>query len=80
MSVTFQKGGSLEIKMPSNTQYIHNICFNRVRTHPGKYCNLIVRITGLDYTGNSSKVLENLEYEPIFGALFTIHVYIYDAP
>ena len=35
---------------------------NRVRTDPGKpgkYWNLIIRIPGLEYTGISSKVLEN---------------------
>ena len=35
---------------------------NRVRTHPGKpgiYWNLIIGIPGLEYTGISSKVLEN---------------------
>ena len=37
----------------------------RVRTHPGtprKYCLLIIIIPGLEYTGISSKVTENLEY------------------
>ena len=36
--------------------------YNRVRTHPGKpgiYWNLIIGIPGLEYTGISSKVLEN---------------------
>ena len=44
-----------------------------IRTHPGKpgkYCNFIIRFPGLEYTGIPSKVLENLEYEPIFGAFF----------
>ena len=37
-------------------------CCHRVRTHPGKpgiYWNLTIRIPGLEYTGISSKVLEN---------------------
>ena len=57
-------------------------CTNRVRTYPcklGKYCNLIIRIPGLDYIGISSKIMENLDYEPIFGAVF-YHVYNCDAP
>ena len=36
----------------------------------GKYCNLINRIPGLEYSGNSSKVPANLVYVPIFGAGF----------
>ena len=48
---------------------------------PGKYCNLIIRIPGLEYSGISSKALERLEYKPLFGAVFYCdHVYICDAP
>ena len=39
-----------------------SIYLNRVRTDPGKpgkYWNLIIKIPGLEYTGISSKVLEN---------------------
>ena len=38
------------------------VWLHRVRTHPGKpgiYWNLIIGIPGLEYTGISSKVLEN---------------------
>ena len=52
---------------------------NRVRTNPekpGKNCYLIIRIAGLEYTGISSKVLENLEYEPIFGAIYLRCLYL----
>ena len=43
---------------------VHKTCqmYDRVRTHPGKpgiYWNLIIGIPGLEYTGISSKVLEN---------------------
>ena len=41
-----------------------------------KDCNLIIRIPGVEYTGISSKVLENLEYEPIFGAVFLPRLYL----
>ena len=42
---------------PNKLEYL-----NRVRTDPGKpgkYWNLIITIPGLEYTGISSKVLEN---------------------
>ena len=51
----------------------------RPLTHPGKpgqYCNLIIRIPGLACTGISSKFLENLKYEPIFGAVFLPCLYL----
>ena len=44
----------------------------RDRTHHGKrgkYRNLIIKIPGLEYSLISSKVLENLQCEPIFGRL-----------
>ena len=40
----------------------NDVRVNRVRTDPGKpgiYWNLIIGIPGLEYTGISSKVLEN---------------------
>ena len=46
--------------MASNDYSDRRYC--RVRTDPGKpgkYWNLIIRIPGLEYTGISSKVLEN---------------------
>ena len=51
--------------------------YYRIGTHPGKpgkYCNLIIRIPGFEYTEILSK--ENLDYEPIFGAVFLPCLYL----
>ena len=59
--------------------YLLTCLINMVRSNPGKpgkYCNLIIKPPGLEYTGILSKVLENLEYEPIFGAVFLPCLYL----
>ena len=37
---------------------------------PGMYCHFIIRSPGLECTGISLKFLENVDYEPICGAVF----------
>ena len=57
--------------MPEDKDALWMVSRVRVRK-PAIYCDLINSFPALEYTGISSKVLENLDYELIFGAGFLL--------
>ena len=50
----------LDLLGPVLEKYVGFYFCNRVRPHPGKFWNLLIRIPGLKSTGISSKVIKNL--------------------